>query len=480
MAGEDLDMADISAIQKRAHGVRERQRTTASQVVSAVEDLPGYTGTAFVEQIGAMVTFDRGEAEFYYPPAGLEMRDHALKGLASARERVFAALASQLRAGSRVIVVGAGGDILPIQCLVDAGHDVLATDFSLQTVEALRRRIDVAAFAGDLAHLSEVLPSVDYVLGNSVLGYVDPRKLRVVVDELTKVIGRGAVFTFDQTPHPAYFDIGEAVELQTLVNPSAACPRRLLKFVKRFGAEQGVAAMAEYQYTRAIASHLAMLETLRRLFGRSGLHVVLAWRELLHEGGARSPMFVVRVARGDDEPVLALRPEEFEIRDFAEVLTNRNRPPYFMVPYIDRDVGEELAVELGIRASRREAPWRVARHIQDNQPGAPDAALAKEVAAELDPMVQADRIMGVVDGRVLWTSPPKLPTPILKDQTLHKLVLVEGRLGPDEADAEIDMIYARHKATQAKSRRARSEQQKKKAARRKSAKQRKQKRKGRK
>jgi len=78
----------------------------------------------------------------------------------------------------------------------------------------------------------ELPEPVDVIVGNSVMGYLEPSKVDRIVRVLHESMTRGAVFTFDLNPHPAYFELLDEKERDTCINAGCADPTKLLELVE--------------------------------------------------------------------------------------------------------------------------------------------------------------------------------------------------------------------------------------------------------
>jgi hypothetical protein len=431
----------MSGIRERIASLRSELQASAPTVL---ETMPGpdskLTGEAYVRSVGTTVTFRRGKADHLYEPEGLYIRDLGLSG-ASGREALFDAIAAQCHPDSRVLNVGAGGDAALVQRFARRGHEVISTDFAEGTVGALAARISSPMFACDLVHLGRVLPEpVDVIVGNSVLGYLDPSKVDRVVRVLHDSMSRGAVFTFDLSPHPSYFHLLEEKERDTCFNAGATDPTKLLEMVRRYGAKHGLGAMAYYVACRNLAAKLAFVSLLRARFASLG--ATCASGAVMTKSLAS---LTLRVSRGFD-PILEPVPGETPYDDADAYLTEflqRAPPPRFDLRYVDRGTGEALARALEIHKSAREDPWLVAAYVHRCQdPASLPLDIRAEVLADTVPSKYVARIEPYLAGRPMPERKP-LPKAIAFDQACHCWVL-DKALAIDirEADRRIDAMYA--------------------------------------
>jgi hypothetical protein len=442
MATRPLDEF-MTQVHERIRSLRNELEKNAPVVVESLAEIPSeLTGEAYVRSVGTMVTFRRGKYDYLYEPEGLHIRDRGLAGASSGpRNSFFDAIAAQCPSRSRVLNIGAGGDAALVQRFAGAGHEVISTDFAETTIRVLAERIASPTFACDLVNLGRVLPEpVDVIVGNSVMGYLEPSKVDRVVRVLHESMTRGAVFTFDLNPHPAYFELLDEKERDTCINAGCADPTKLLELVERYGAKHGLGAMAYYVACRNLSAKLAIVSLLRARFARMGARCASGAIML-----KTLASLTLRVSRSFD-PILEPLPFEAVYDDADAYLTGfiqRVRPPRFTLRYVDRGAGEALARALGIHKSRREDPWLVAEHVDKFQDvaGLPDG-VRDEVLAETVPSTYAARIEPYLAGRPMPEREP-LPKAIAFDQTCHAWVLDRAlAIDKDEADRRIDLMYA--------------------------------------
>ena len=431
-------------IQRRIVALRAEIRGQARQVRRTLVEAYRLSGDVFVEEVGTIVRVVNGEGEFFYTPDAARMRGPMLEQQAESRRELYGRIGAQLRPRSRVLVIGAGSDIDLINSLGAAGHDVLATDFAEVVVEALRRRVDVPAFACDLLYLDRILPEpVDYIIGNSGLGYLDPAKCRRIVSNLWAACKGGGLFTFDQTPHPGYFEIAEQNEQQVLVNPSAADPRKLTEYIERLGVAKGIAAMAVYAFNRSRSINLATISIVSDMFRGHGARTTLGEYELVTKTGGINSDPILRIAKSDEKLLETITGEErFETAE-AALRAARDQKPGLMIVYVDRAAAEPLARALGIHTNPREDAWNVMYYVADHPPADEDIeAVRGSVLAELDPRAAGARILAAIDGDG-YVPPRPMRKAVAADQTIHKGVAI-GDIPTDQerADLEIDRVYA--------------------------------------
>lgn len=423
--------------------LRARRRADARTVVAT---LPGprsvLTGEAFVDTVGAVVRVARGSSDFFYTPEAIPMRDVALGRLEESRRAFFAALAAQFPPRSRILNVGAGGDVVPIDSMRDAGHEIISTDFAMDTVEALKRRIDTPAFACDLADLAEILPAeVDFMIGNSTLAYLDPPKARRIVSNLFRAMRYGAVFTFDLSPHPHYFCIAEGKTKPTLINESAADPATLAELINRYGAKDGMGAMAHRTVQRGESVNAAVVSVLKGFFEAEGARCRMGRQFYRDRSGGQAHCLVLRVAKAHDAILTPVAGEEFFDPSLSPEEQATGKPPLLVLACLDRDSGEVLARLLGIHQDRRQDPWLVADYVETHQdPRSLPDEVRRAVLAELNPARLAERIRTCLE-RGQYEVPTPLPFWVATDQFFHKSVIMgEVPFSREAADLKIDDV----------------------------------------
>lgn len=446
----------LQTIDERLTHLRARLRKDAPHVFDRLPHPSSrYTGDAFVDSVGTTIRFERGMGDFFYEPKALEMRDSSLSSGAS-RASLFADVAAQLGRTARVLNIGAGGDLEPIRAFRDAGHEIVSTDMSNDTVQALISRGGGPAFASDLVNLDELLPTkVDFVIGNSTLGYVAPWKVNRVVENLYAGMVRGGVFTFDLSPHPRYFRAIEGKrpdEAQTLVNEGDADPRKLFELIQSHGVVQGLGAMAYHSHYRAISLNLAMIQLLKERFETLGARCSTGVRTITNSGGTLIQIFTLRVSRADDN-VLAVTNGEASYTDPDQLLMDsaaNGKPPIFALWCIDRMAAEPLARALGIHRDARSDAWNVPVYVSENQDSSQlRTDIRDAIIADLSPSAYTARIREFLEGSALPPGPPP-PTHIVIDQVLHKGVLSGSvPMTPAQADQQIDAAYAVYRERQA-------------------------------
>lgn len=436
----------MDAVASNTARLRDREMARTKQHTATLQEAWRLAGEVYVESVGAVVDVFNNETEFFYIPEILPTRDNLLSTQRDFRRAFYVRVAAQLPSRSRVLVIGCGGDTAPIEAFQLAGHEVIATDFNQEIVDAMQRRVDTPTFACDLVHLDEVLPEpVDVVFGNSTLGYVAPSKLRKVVSNVSGGSRLGGVFTFDLTPHPHYFYMATDKRAQTVANESSPDPADLLAFVERLGVAKGIAAMAAYHAARTLAVGGALLAILRREFEASGARCATFAYDIVNGRGGKHPSLSLRVSRGFETLLQPVVPERAygEPRDL--IREDREGGSMLVLPYIDRGMGEALARRLGVHRSWRDDAWLVGDYLRKHQPGREAVREARAaVQADIDPELYATRISRFVDGQD-YTPPPRPRFAVLRDQYLRKMYLAgDANVDQETVDRAIDAAYAGH------------------------------------
>jgi hypothetical protein len=439
-------MAEVS---HSIRSLRERLRMGASDVLSERPDPRiRYTGTPFVESVGALVEYIDGNSEGTYDLTAVEMRDSSLRSVAASRLPLFSSIATQIPSGAVVLNVGAGGDVVPISAMQAAGHQIICTDFAQDVVSGLQTKVDVPVFSCDLIHLSNVLPSpVDYIFGNSTLAYIDPRKLMVAVKSIWDSMATGGIFTFDLAPNPIFFELA-GDPCSDIVNPADPNPRTLLSYVRKHGVTDGINLMAWRHHYRALAVNLALVEILKQLFASHGAVCSTTSFGFPLPGGGTQDGLVLRVSK-DGGSVLAPTKNESLYDDGLEYLACRTKTghPKLVLMCIDRPIGAELSKALGLSASKRDAPWQVAEFIARHSYGGPlSQSLMREMMDDNDPhRIAASLLPYVCYGKEITRRYP--PSLLAQDQVLHKQVFI-GRMNRAQVDVMLDELYARQSANE--------------------------------
>lgn len=425
--------------------LRERLRSEAEKVLPEIPQIGGIvSGNIYIESVGSIIEFDDyGNFEFLYTPDGLTLRNSDLVESEKAREKVFNDIAQQFPKHSRILNVGAGGDTtLPI-CMEKSGHEVVSTDLAQNTINNFAKRISSSVFACDLFYINEILSNntFDFILGNSTLGYVDPKKLNKVIKNLSGLIKHGGVFTFDLTPHPIYFQVQKQNQKQTVVNESDIDPTKLLEFVEKYGNSNGINAMAYYSYYRGIYTNIAVLFLIKELYEKQGLSCVASFQRLSLKSGSIKIQLSLRVSKGYPQ-ILNFIENEIELNEKTILGVVDDERIWYRLALIDRHNGELLARKFGIHKNKKEDPWNVAYFINENLSAKVlPTEIKNEVLQGIDPWKLTKIIKPFLSGEKIPKQEP-LPFEISIDQVMHKMV-IDGTtpMSPEEADVKIDSAY---------------------------------------
>jgi len=425
----DLGLEELMRqILANIQNLRGELRNKVQEVMAYLPDINSkFTGDAYVENVGSIVHFERGNYNFFYEPTAITMRDDHLRQQQADRRKFFGRLASQFGANSRILNIGAGGDVDLIQEMQGAGHEIISTDFSQSTVNVLKNRTDTPVFAGDLIHLDTIVPAkaVDFFVGNSTLGYVEPAKVKKVVENIVKSMIHGGVFSFDLSPHPFYFDLIVERDEQTVLNQSAPDPAKLLELVEKYGVQNGINAMALHWNFRTKSVQIAVLQLLRNLFEEKGLKCVTGVQTLRENMGHYVDSYTLRVSKDADEILNPVEGEHiFQNADeeWTRITSNTDRLG-FLLNYIDREQGQKLAKAFGIQTTDKLAPWKAAGFAYNNMD---PAKLPTEIGEEVRGMIHLDYVLEKILPFVDGAKPPQikpLSHKTMLDQSTHSRVL---------------------------------------------------------
>lgn len=435
----------LESLDANIQSLRKELRSKENKVLDNIPDLGiRITGDYYVESVGSIIHFEDGIMESMYTPHALLARDRTIDRWSESRVEFFQAIARQIPKHSRVLNIGAGGDIAPIQAMIDSEHEIISTDLAEDTIQALKKRIDTSAFAGDLMYLDRLLPGpVDFFIGNSTLGYVEPGKLLSVIGNVYKLMIKGGVFTFDLSPWPSYFNIINNRQEQTLINESDVDPRKLIEYIDRYGEIDGINAMAHHVFFQGTAVSLTLLKIVRAEFEKLGAQCSIGVFAFRDGEGSSTNCFTLRVSK-DYEPILEPVEGEEVFDSCNELFINmQSHAPAYVIGYIDRKSGMELARKLGISCDPRNAPWLVADFIEEHQDSRelPDE-IRESVLAELDLDAFLDRVRPYITQEKTYKAPKQLDHDIAYDQYMHKAVFIgEVPFSREEADRRIDAQY---------------------------------------
>lgn len=439
-------MPDLKTLQElaanagqKSEELRNGRRATA-KVISrglAVTER-SVSGTLFAEDVGDVLLYNQGAAEFVYVPEALAMRRVSLDLNESTRRQVFESIARSI-SPSDILNIGAGADTTLIEAFQKGGHAVFATDFARNVVSELASRVHVPTFAGDLVELDALLPplSVDYVIGNSTLGFVAPVKLERVLRNVVRVARRGGIFTFDLTPHSDYYLLAQGAKAatQTCINASRPDPQVLLECVSRLGPVQGVLAAAAYSNRLGTAVQLGLLLLLRQLFAEMGWAALVTWQKVDYVQGAQ-PLYILRVSR-DAEGFGDIPQTETRIDDFDEYFKVYDFSRFVYLPSsMDRERAAVLAPLLGIKCSQRDAPLRVIKEVTEIVYANPDTGANADIMRKLAPSKVADVLMPYVRHGAEYIRPGRMREAVETDQVVHTQ-MIEGTLSISEDKAEM-------------------------------------------
>lgn len=438
----------VAEIRKNIETLRNQQRSEVRHVFPSLPDQEShFTGEAFVDSVGTVVNFINGQADFFYTPEAIPMRKNTLDFFRVSRRKFFDSVAGQIPDHSRVLNIGAGGDVDPVKCFHNAGHEIISTDMAENTLRALQSEVASPAFACDLANLDQVLlqGSVDVIIGNSTLGYLDPAKVSKIIENLSRAMKHGGVFSFDLAPHPRYFAILAGKREQTVLNESSPDPYELLDLIERYGVEDGLNAMAYYSHYKTLAVNMAVVELIKKEFEKNGMSCATGAVRLTEENDIGLSSLTLRVSKDRPELLQPVEGEDlygdplFQLRDEA----NGAAPPGFIMASLDRKSGPMLAKKFAIPCDARRAPWAVARYIAEHQnANALPQSLKNQVLDSLDPRVYAASIVPYLLGKE-FERPKALPRHVALDQTFHKMIILgDSYVSPEVADAKIDAAYA--------------------------------------
>lgn len=440
----------MAAVNGNVAKLRARLRAGAPHVFASMPARTSrFTGEAFVETVGTILRFDDGMPNFFYEREALSLRARSIRN-DSGRNEFFSAIGAQMRGSSTVLNVGAGGDIALIDSVARGGLRVISTDLAEDTVMALAATTTHPTFACDLAYLPQVLPKpVDYVVGNSVLGYLEPGKVSGIVKNLWDSLRLGAVFTFDLSPHPEYFLLTDEEKVaDTVVNPAEADPSTLLKLIERYGVSDGLGAMAFLTHYRAVAVHLAVIDSLRAEFARHGARCTAGHFRIRGPASMPVPVYTLRVSKDDDSLLQPVTGEDpiGDVMEYWHRSLDGDAKPYFVLWCIDRESGEALARRFGIHRDARADPWLVAQHVATEQDSSLlSKGIRDEALGALAPDRCRTRLQPYLEGMPLLRRQP-LREVVMIDQVLHKTTMARGQWSAEDernADEMIDAAYAR-------------------------------------
>lgn len=448
-AKHDLSTEElVFAVKQKIEELRDEQRRRVLRIYETEPDLiDKSSGDVFIESIGSIVHLENGDFQHIYNLQAIAARDKMTLPFVRDRRKMFEAIAAQFVKGSRVLNIGAGGDTVPINALKLAGNDVVNTDLSQEAADALSRRTDTPVFAVDLVNLEKVMPakSVDYMFGNSTLGYIEPNKLKKVVENICSIMKKGGVFTFDLFPHGVYTRVFEGGENQTVVNESEICPVRLLELIRKYGPKDGINAMGVYHNYKSMAVQLALMELLKELFEENGYGAACGFYESVVSKNYQSK--ILRVASpGNEASLLDPVPGEkpfYNMNEGWDLIVREMDAAAYRLLCLDRRSAALLAKELDIEGEFKELPYIVARYVAENQnPGFLPAEIHAEITKSIHPSIIREAVVPYINGKKVLPLKP-LPMAVQVDQVLHKMVMSgQAPFDADVAEAKIDTAYA--------------------------------------
>ena len=436
----------LNVVDEKINDLRNKLRDQADKVIDEMPPMgKPISGNIFVESIGSILEFDQnGNFEYTYTPDSLTLRAPGLFNSDEDRERVFNDIAQQFPENSRILNIGAGGDSIPPVCMDNFGHEVICTDFAQNTIEVLAQGINTPVFACDLVYLNDILPdnSIDFIIGNSTLGYVDPKKLRLVLGKIASVMRLGGVFTFDLAPNHVYYRMQDPKKRQTVANESEVDPTKLIAFVNKYGKFNAINAMAIYSYYRTYYTNVAVILLIKEIFEELGLSCRTSYQQITQDGGGRMTQFILRVSK-DYPDILNLVENENELSEITDVnISEDDTKLGYRLTLIDRQNGEILARKFGIHTTKEADPWSVVHYINDHlwtNPLPPE--IREEVLHEIDPQILYEKMRPIIYGEDIPEQIP-LPLEIIADQVTHKIVITGANpMSPEEADIKISQIY---------------------------------------
>jgi ubiquinone/menaquinone biosynthesis C-methylase UbiE len=413
---------DISA---RIDAIREMMKAQAQTVIRDESGLdPKITGDVYIESIGTCVRVDQGKTEYYYTKDAIGMRDRtSLEFEHGDRITMFEYLGTALPPKSRILNIGAGGDDAMVLGLQNAGHDVINTDFSQEAVNILKQRAGAPGFAIDLVNLGLVLPQngVDIIMGNSTLGYLEPQKIRMVAEQLARVMDKGAVFTFDLAPHPNYAKAMDPKDVQTVVNEMDMDPGLLLANIEKFGPEKGVQITKLEAGIKAHSLECAIMGIWQKLFSEYGFKTRISMTNT-----KIGLLGVLRVAKHDEDVLRALDEESVfdDVNAMWSAHADEVRVPFVC---IDSHLGPKIAMALGVNFDPRRLCEKVTFEIDE----AMDPETRSLAMKKFSPEEVIKRLMPYIDGEKTIVEPQGLSEELMREQLFNKQELRAMIASPD-------------------------------------------------
>lgn len=455
--GELLPLHDISVeefvdqIDIRIMSYRAGVRASASKILPTMI-LPHnnrFTGEAYVEREEAVVSFKEGGFPNYYEAGIVRTRDASLGRLKDPREKAFTSLAAGIPENKRILNVGAGGDVVPIQAYLEAGHEVISTDFSQNVVDILKGRVSAPGFACDLVNLKQFVPenSIDVLIGNSVMGYLNIDKVSDVVENLESVMKEGAVFTFDLTPHPSYFTILKDNDEKSVVNDSAPDPAVLIRLMNKYGIEEGLRLMSHYQFAINCSVQGGTMLVLKDLFEEKGWTVKFGVRTMDTNINGAKLIHTLRIGKSEESEILhpVEDDEEFVFTEFNKaywdyIKSSQPRSIYSLF-CIDRYWADKLSEVIG----RKMTTWEIIDYVEKNQGGSASIENVNEVLQDISPENVYAKLIDYVRDKKPFPDLKELSELRMLEQVLHKQAyLGEGKFAHLSEDMVTTMINAKY------------------------------------
>lgn len=300
-------------------------------------------------------------------------------------------------AGKQVLNVGAGGDTQPIRSLHACNIEVVSSDYAESTVSELKRRIEHPVFACDLIHINELLPenSFDYIIGNSVLAYVELRKIPTVVSNIVNIMKTGGIFTFDMTPHPDIYSVISKRSEATILNESSPDPADLLDLFAEFGVQDGLNLFPYFNHIRSLSGQIAFLHLLKETFESYGCSVQLT-RSTLDDDGPLLIIYIMQVSLNNN-PVQPILDGSTPVSLNSSTVWQEDKlRPSHPIEYIDRHWASKLNKAMSTTLSIPE----LFLHIAHSQ----DSSLAKEehiqnLSQKFSPSLIVEELRPYLEGR---------------------------------------------------------------------------------
>lgn len=445
----------ILEIQTNIQNLRQELRQKVNKILPQIPPPKQIVqGEIFIESVGSIVKFnDKGNFEFLYTADTLPLRDPDLKQAEKSRKLFFETIATTFPPNSRILNIGAGGDTAPIESMEKQGHEILSTDMGQDTVDTLQKRTNSPTFACDLQYLNQVLPpeAVDFIIGNSTLGYLDPEKIDSILPNIIESMRLGGVFTFDLTPHPLYFRLQENKPEQTVVNESDIDPTKIIEFIDKYGVIEGINAMAYYQVNRGVMTNIAIIQLLKEKFEAYGLQADLSSYKINDNHGNIKNILILRVNK-NHPPVLEkiYGEEKLNFDDYNLVNLFGERNFWYRLACIDRKNALILAKKIGLKTDSYNAPWDVAHFINDHLcPELLHPQIVLDVLENLSPHNIIEKIKPYWNGTPIPEQKP-LSFAVRFDQITHKM-LIDGKIPlerAEEFEMRIDFEYAKEAEAQ--------------------------------